>query len=152
MEFDGSVRIPAPPSQVYAVLADIQDRAVHPGSPVELMEKEPQGPTRVGTRWREVVRVAPLLRITMRSEVTEAIADRALAMTFHGASMRGHLRYTLLEDGPDTVLHQQETMHAGGWLRPLDALLGRRLEARLQRRLDELTALFPAAEGRHDPA
>lgn len=144
MEFDGVVRIRASPGRVYEVLADIQDWAVHPGSPVEAMEKDPPGTTRVGTRWRGVVRIAPLVTLTMWSEATEVAPDHLLALRFRGGSMQGRLTYTLVEDGPDTVLRQQETMHAVGWLKPFDAFLGRSLQGRLGHRLDEIRDMFTA--------
>lgn len=71
MDYDLSVTICRPPDVVYATLADIQ-RYVQPGSPVPEMEKIPPGPTTVGTRWREVIRLAPFLTMTIWSEATRS--------------------------------------------------------------------------------
>lgn len=148
VEFDESVLILDAPGEVYAVLADVQDWALGTGSPVKAMDKIPPGPTRVGTRWREVVRIGPWLSMTMWSEVTEVVPDRLLAMRFWGASMEGDLTYTITAQEGDTVLRQQETMYAVGWLRPFDGLLGHLLRRRLARRLDDIADLLssrPAA-------
>jgi hypothetical protein len=59
VRFDESVREAASPSEVDEVLADVQDWALSPRSPVKAMVTMPPGPTRVGTRWREVVRLGP---------------------------------------------------------------------------------------------
>jgi hypothetical protein len=148
VQFDMSVPVRCSPGELYAVLADIQDCAAGPGSPVRAMEKVPPGPTRVGTRWREVVRVGPGPAMTMWSEVTDVVPGRLLAMRFWGGSMEGDLTYTLTVQDGHTVLRQQETMHAVGWLRPLDRPLGRALGTRLARRLRGIAAMFsdgPAA-------
>ena len=59
VEFDESVQIARSSADVFAKLADIQVGAGALGSPVVTMEKLPAEPTQVGTRWREVVRLAP---------------------------------------------------------------------------------------------
>lgn len=138
MDFDESIRIARTPGAVFALLADVQDWAVGPGSPVTTMEKLPPGPTRVGTRWREVVRVARGLSMTMWSEATDVVPDQLLALRFWGTGMKGSLTYTLTACAEGTLLRQQETMHMVGWLRPLDALVGRMLEPRLTSRLRDI--------------
>lgn len=145
MDFDLSVRIDADPELVYAVLADVQRYATGPGSPVLAMDKAPPGPTRVGTRWREVVHVGPLLNMTMWSQVTECAAGRRLQMDFHGGGMRGWLRYTLATPCPGpTMLRQEEHLELQGPLRIFDALVARLLEPRLTARLDHIRSLIEA--------
>lgn len=147
VEFDESIHISASPADVYAVLADVQDWALGPGSPVKAMDKTPSGPTRVGTRWREVVRMGPGLTMTMTSEATEVVPERLLAMRFWGGSMEGDLTYTFTARDGGSVLRQEETMHAVGWLRPFDRLVGRMLRARLSPRLRGIAALVDGATG-----
>jgi hypothetical protein len=57
--FDLSVRIRRPAPDVFALLADIQDAEPLPRRATLRMEKEPTGPTAVGTRWHEAVRIIP---------------------------------------------------------------------------------------------
>ncbi|MDH4308187.1 MAG: SRPBCC family protein [Acidimicrobiia bacterium] len=135
MRFDESISIAAPPSAVFAMLADIQETAAGPGSPVAAMDKIPAGPTTVGTRWREVVRLGLGGQMTMWSEATAVEPDRLLALRFRGGSMHGEITYTIAPENGGAILRHQEWMHAVGWLRPFDRLLGRMLAPRVHRRL-----------------
>lgn len=138
MRFDETISIAAPPSVVFALLADIQDTATGPGSPVSAMDKIPAGPTHVGTRWREVVRLGLGLRLTMWTETIAVEPDRQLMLRFWGGSMRGEITYTIEPSDGGAVLRHEEWMHAVGWLRPLDVLLGRMLAPRIHRRLEAI--------------
>ena len=135
MEYDLSVTIRRPPERVFAFLEDVQDDAAGPGSPVAEMEKIPPGPTGVGTRWREVVRVAPLVRWTIWSEVTAFEPGRVLEETFRGPFMSGWIRYEVEPAGGGTVLRQLETYSPRGPMRLLGARLGRMLGSRIEARL-----------------
>jgi len=128
-----------------ALVSDVQRWAVGPGSPVAAMDKIPRGPTRVGTRWREVVRLGPWARMTVWSEVTAVEADRMLAERFWGAGMRGTLAYIIRPDDGHTVLRQQEHLDAVGWLRPFGGLIARILAPRLHRRLLAVRDLLETA-------
>jgi hypothetical protein len=136
--FDYSVMIRRSPDAVYAYLADVQDHAHAPGSPVCEMVKSPPGPTRAGTCWREVVRLAPLATITMLSEVTAADPGRRLAMTFRGPAMRGDLTYSLQPVERGTVLRQQESLTLVRPLRVLSRPVARMLGPRLADRLQDI--------------
>ena len=57
--FNLSVEIRRPQSAVFALLSDIQDFEPIPRDAAFRMVKEPAGPTAVGTRWHEWVRLAP---------------------------------------------------------------------------------------------
>lgn len=138
MHFDGSVLVGAPPAAVFALLADVQDHAVGPGSPVVAMEKLPPGPTRVGTRWREVVSLAPGLTLEIWSEVTRLEPDRCLEERFWGAGMRGSLTYTLTPSRRGCLLRQQESMRTEGPLRLVGLPWGWMLRRRLVGRLREI--------------
>lgn len=145
MDVDLSVHIAADREVVYAVLADAQQYATGPGSPVLIMDKAPPGPTRVGTRWREVVHVGPFLNMTMWSRVTECTPGRRLQMDFRGGGMRGWLRYTVADDGPGaTMLRQEEHLELLGPLRVFDSIVAWLLEPRLIARLDEIRTLIEA--------
>jgi carbon monoxide dehydrogenase subunit G len=140
MQFDESIRIRRPEHDVFAMLADIQRYATSPGSPVVAMDKIPPGPTVVGTRWREVVRLLGPVTMTMWSEATTVEPDSRLGLRFWGGGMEGTLVYTLTAEGPDTVLRHQESLAAVGPLRPLSGIMGAMLSPRLHRRLRALRA------------
>ncbi len=145
MQYDESVVIARSPSEVFAFLADVQEHAVGPGSPVAEMEKIPPGPTGVGTRWREVVRLGHRFRMTMWGEVTALVPERLLALRFWGGSMRGTLVYTVRPDDGHAVLRQQESMQTVGWLRPFGWVVGRALLPRLHERLLSIRDQLEAA-------
>lgn len=138
MEFDESVPIRRPPSEVFAMLSDVQRWALHSGSPILAMDKLPPGPTEVGTRWREVVRLGPWMRMTIWSEVTAMESGEMLAEHFWGGNMVGELVYTVRPQNGHTVLRQRESMVAVGWLRPFGWVVGQLLKPRLHRRLLEI--------------
>jgi carbon monoxide dehydrogenase subunit G len=138
MRFEGSVHIARPIEDVFGMLADIQDWATGPDSPVEVMEKSPPGATVVGTRWREVVRLGPGMTMTMWTEVDALEPPRLLALRFWGGNMRGRLAYTLTGAGGHTLLDQHETLDAAGPLRPFGPLISLMLTRRLRGRLLEI--------------
>ncbi len=110
-EFDFPVLVRRPREAVFAFLADVQRHVHGPGSPVLEMVKTPPGPTRAGTRWREVVRLAPWTTLTVWSEATAVQPGQLLAMTFRGPGMRGDLTYTLRPvEGGTMLLRQRETL------------------------------------------
>lgn len=59
LAFDLSVRIRGPAPEVFALLADVQDAEPLPRRATLRMVKDPPGPTAIGTRWHEAVRIAP---------------------------------------------------------------------------------------------
>jgi hypothetical protein len=156
MIFDETVLIGRPPGAVFQRLADIQQGAGSPGSPVLEMEKIPPGPTVVGTRWREVVRLSRRRSMTMWSEVTGIEPNVMLAERFWGGSMRGILIYTISPAPEGATLRQQEKMKAFGWLTPFNWVVGRMLRPRLHERLlslrDDLEHAERTTPAAMDPA
>ncbi len=150
MDYDLSVTIRRPPDAVYAALADIQ-RYIDPDSPVPEMEKIPAGPTAVGTRWREVIRLGPFFTMTMWSEVTAIEPNRRLEERFRGPWMTGRLIYTIEPEERGSVLRQQQRITPRGPLRlvagPMNRMFRPRVTARLKAIRDglERDALVPTA-------
>ena len=143
VEFDLSVTVRRRPDEVLAFVADVQRYGDH--SPlVPEMEKIPDGPTRVGTRWREVVRLAPGLRMTVWSEVVSYEPTECLVESFHAGRMGGRLAYTVTPIPGGMLFRQRETLTPKGPLRLFDAqiagMLGPNLTARLQAIRDQLDA------------
>jgi len=137
LDYDLSVTIRRPPDVVYAALADIQ-RSIDPGSPVPEMEKIPAGPTRVGTRWREVIRLGRLLTMTMWSEVTAIEPDRRLEERFRGPWITGRLVYSIAPRDQGCMLRQQQTVTPHGPLRLVAGLMNRMFRPRVAARLEAI--------------
>jgi hypothetical protein len=120
--FDESIAVRCTPAAAFDLLANVDRYATGPGSPVAAMTRIPSGPTAVGTRFREVLRVGPLGRFTVWSEVLTLERPRCLEERFWGPGMHGHLRYTLtVVKAGRTVLRQQQTFVVTGPLAALQA-------------------------------
>lgn len=132
-----------PPEVVFAWLADVQDHAVYPGSPVAAMPKTPSGPTAVGTRWDEVVRLGPV-RMTLVSVVTAIEAGRRLEMRFRGPFQDGDLRYTFHPEDGATRLRQRMTLRIRYAPRPIARRMAARFETRVRTRLEGVRAAIEA--------
>lgn len=143
LTFDLSVAIRRPPATTYAALADVQDLEPIPRTAGVRMRKSPLGPTRVGTRWHEQVRMAPGLWMRIESTVTDARPPDLLGMDFTGAWFTGHLAYEIEVTPDGSVLHQRETLRLK---RPF-TFLSRQVDARLRTRLlDRLADLRDVIE------
>lgn len=138
MHFELSVAIARSPSDVFAFLRDKDLYPQQPGSPVLALDKTTLEPVGVGTRYREVVQMLPLVRGEMLSEITRYEPPRFLEEDFRGAGMRGHLAYEFVPHGDGTVLVQRETLEPLGLLRPFGRLIERSLSAKLQERLESI--------------
>jgi hypothetical protein len=76
--FDLSVTIDRSPKDVFDFLAYKDRYPQKPGSPVLVLEKLTPGAPGVDTRYREVVRMMPLIRRDILSRVTRFEAPRFL--------------------------------------------------------------------------
>lgn len=140
MRFDLAVDIDRPPAEVFAFLRD-KDRHPRPeGSPVLVLERTTAGWPGVGTRYREVVQMAPFVKGEIRSQLTRYEPDRALEEDFAGAGMEGHLAYELLPRGSGTRLLQHQTLEPTGALKLLAPIIRRMFARRLERRLEGIKA------------
>ncbi|HEX6514281.1 MAG TPA: SRPBCC family protein [Nocardioidaceae bacterium] len=142
--FDLAVEIGRPPEDVYAVLSDVQLYVeTVPASGTVRMTKSPAGPTRIGTRWHERVRVTPGYWMAVDSVATEVDPPGLLGMDFRSGWFTGHLTYTIEPVAGGSRLRQQERLRLHPPLRTfarsVDAMLRPRLVARLEdiRRLVE---------------
>lgn len=140
--FDLSVAVARTPQEVFAWLADVQDHEPIPRRTVVRMVKEPPGPTRVGTRWHEQVKLAPGWWLRVESIATRVEDPDRLEMDFRSPWFCGHLAYELDEAETGTVLHQRETIRLRaplGWLTPL---VERSLRSHLVERLGDIRAVL----------
>mgnify|MGYP001822612452 FL=1 len=132
------------------MLADVQRYVDHPGSPIPEMEKIPAGPTTVGNRWREIVRLAPFITMTVLSEVTDIEPGRRLDETFSCPWMIDSISYSIEPDDGGSLLRQRETLTPHGPLRLVAGVMNRLLEPRPRARLEAIRELLEH-EGANQP-
>ena len=142
MYFELSISIKRSPADVFAFLRDKDQVAHEEGSPVLVLEKTTPGPPRVGTHYREVVRMLPFLTGEILSEITRFEPYRHLEEKFQGAGMHGHLAYQLLPEMDGTQLIQREMIHYRGVLKYCGPILQVFLSRRLRERLENIKAVL----------
>jgi len=140
--FDLSIAIRRQPADVFAFLADIQDAEPIPRRAAVKMVKKPSGPTAVGTRWHERVRMAPALWLHIESVVTEIAQPSRLGMDFHSHWFAGHLTYEIQAEAGGSVLCQHETLQPRGPVRWLEKFIEPYLRRQLVRRLRDIQHLL----------
>lgn len=139
---EAAEEIARPAEVVFAFIRDI-DRAERPIALVPVLDKVTAGPVRVGTAYREVVRLAPLLRAEIRSVVSSFESPRVLEYTFTwrllGLRMEGELSYRLEPLGPSRVrVAQRQTLRPQAVLRAFAGPIGRAFTARVRQRLADV--------------
>lgn len=140
--FDLSVAIRRPPREVFALLADIQEAEPIPRDATVRMVKEPIGPTTVGTRWHEWVKVAPGFWLYVESIVSDVAEPYRLGMDFRSRWLTGHLTYDIEPTADGTVLHHRETVQTRALLRWLRPIVERGMRPRLMRRLADIKRIL----------
>jgi hypothetical protein len=140
--FELSVMIARSPADVFAFLRDKDLYPQEPGSPVLVLDKTTDDPPELGTCYREVVQMLPLIRGEILSEITRYEPDRYLGEQFKGAGMQGHLLYEFVPYGSGTELIQRETLQPLGLLRLAGPLIERMLYRRLRERLQAIKSIL----------
>jgi hypothetical protein len=149
-DIDLSIAVRRPPEAVFALLADIQDVEPIPRRAHVVMTKEPVGPTRLGTRWHERVRLAPGCWLSVESVVTELHPPTLIGIDFASRPWSGHLTYVVEPQGSvGSVLHHQETLRVRGLLTPLTTPIGRQLRTHIQQRLLDLKQVLEEGSAPH---
>jgi len=142
--FELSVRIRRQPADVFRFLRDKDRYPQEPGSPVLALDKITDGEPRVGTRYREIVQMAPFVRGEILSAITRYEPPRFLEEDFEGAGMQGHLAYEFAPDVDGTLLIQRETLEPVGTLTIASPLIRLMLARRLKMRLDGIKRVLEA--------
>jgi hypothetical protein len=140
--FDLAVAIGRPPAAVFALLADVQDVEPIPRRAAVRMVKEPAGPTTIGTRWHEWVRLAPGCWFHVESVVSDVHKPYQLGMDFHSRWLTGHLTYVIEPAADGSILHQRETVRPRALLRWLSPFIERSMRPRLVQRLADIKAIL----------
>ena len=138
MLLDLSVAIDRPVEEVFAFIRDI-DKQRH-GDRVASIEKVTPGSIRVGTQYRERVRMPFGRQGELLIEITKLDPPHQLSTRFQGPVMHGEIAYTLTPSDQGTHLHQLERISYTGWAWPANVLGRRPLRDKVRRRLDGFKA------------
>jgi hypothetical protein len=142
--FDGDIEIDCSAQEAFDLLVNTDRYATGPGSPVLRMERIPEGEARLGTRWREVIRLGPLARMTVWSEIVTLDPPTALQLRFDLPGATGTLTYRIGPGADRRVrLVQHQTFVLSGRMSGLRRWMIERLWApRASRRLDDIRAVL----------
>jgi hypothetical protein len=140
--FDLSVRIRRPALEVFALLADIQDAEPLPRRATLRMDKDPSGPTAVGPRWHEAVKIAPGYWLQIENFVTETERPARLGIDFTARWLGGHLTYEIETTKDGCILYHRETLRPRAWLPWLSTVIAPSLRRHVAERLADIRALL----------
>ena len=135
MEFHLSIEVNRPLTEVFAFLADMRNHPREQDSKVLLVEKTTPGPVGIGTRYREIVQMVPLVRVEMTSEVTRYEPNERVEITWHGGGMEGVLVYSFEAHRGGTILALHETVTPKGLMRLAEPVIHRSFDQTLASRL-----------------
>ncbi len=149
MKFERSISINCKPEKVFSFLRDKDQFQQEPDSPVLLLEKTTPGPVGVGTSYREVVQMFPLIKGEILSTVQRYEPPRYLEESFRGTGMDGNLAYEFIPVEEGTHLIQRETIQFHGLFGLFSSLMGRMLLKAVEARLEGIKKVLeskPAGE------
>ena len=148
MVFEVGAFIQRPIAEVFAFFRDIERYAGRAGSVVPVYDKLTPGPTGVGTRYREVIRLTPWHTMENESELTEFEPPTRLASRFWFRSglLYGDLAYDLAPSNGGTCVTQRQTLELRGWLRPLRPFIRLTFARRLRWRMATIKRLLERRE------
>ncbi|MDO9086264.1 MAG: SRPBCC family protein [Anaerolineaceae bacterium] len=142
MKFECSIFIHCEPDETFIFLRDKEQFQQEPGSPVLVLEKITPGPVGIGTRYREVVQMFPLIKGEIYSTVQRFEPPRYLEETFSGTGMEGYLAYEFIPEEEGTRLIQRETIQFYGMFGFFAPLMERMLLKAIDARLEGIKALL----------
>ncbi len=135
IDWSSSITIHRPPEIVFDFLANIHEVQQAEGSPVLALDLITAGPPRQGSRYREVVQMAPFIKGEILSEITVFEPPRVLEMTWRGSGMAGFDSYELDAFQNGTTLKHKKCTSCIGFLRIMEPLMRSPLVSRLEQRL-----------------
>lgn len=136
------VHIDKPPVDVFWFLCNKDTHKQQHNSPVLLLEKITDGPVGVGTRYREVVQMAPFIKSEILSEISKYEQCSVLEETWAGGGMKGILTYFFNTAGQGTELIQQVEIETHWLLKLFDPVIANMYAKAAQYRLDCIKAIL----------
>lgn len=144
--WSSSIEIQTPPELVFDFLANIQNVPQPEDSPVLALEMITEGPPRLGSRYREVVRMMPFIKGEIFSEITAFDFPRMLELTWKSSGMHGMDRYELDSRPSGTILKHTKHTSFLGILRIMEPILRLPLIPRLEERLVDIKRILEGDE------
>jgi hypothetical protein len=146
--WSSSIDIRRSPEVVFEFLANIQEVQRADDSPVLALDLITEGPPRLGSKYREVVRMMPLLKGEIISEITAFDVPHILELTWKGPGMSGTDRYVLDSSQYGTTLKHTKCTSFIGILRIMEPVMRIPLIPRLEQRLVGLKHIIEERENR----
>lgn len=135
MEINVSIEIDRPMSEIYAFISDMENHAQEEDSKVLLVEKITHGPVEVGTRYREVVQMFPVIHVNMISEVTRFEPHECIEFAWKGGGMEGIFTYYVESQNDGARLRLHETITPRGIMVLVEPVIKRMFQSTLEKRL-----------------
>lgn len=140
------IQISKPPIEVFQFLCSKDTYEQQNDSPVLSLEKTTTGPLAVGTRYREVVQMAPFVKSQMLSEITRYEPYSVLEEQWAGGGMKGILTYLCHQVGPGTELVQHVSIETHWLLTPFSAIISRTYSKAAQYRLEVIKMILETGQ------
>lgn len=150
MKFERSISICCKPEEAFVFLRDKDQFQQEPGSPVLVLEKTTPGPVGVGTCYREVVQMFPLIKGEILSIVKRYEPPRYLEESFRGNGMDGYLAYEFISVNEGTLLVQRETIQFHGLFGLFSPLMERMLLKAVVARLEGIKTILEKRSDKED--
>ncbi len=142
MEFELSVVINRPLEEVFAFFRDIDQYAGQKGTIVPVYDKVTPGSVGVGTQYREVVQVMPLVTGEILTEVVGYEPSQRLAYRFVALGMAGELTYCFEAVEEGTWLVQRQSLWPSGWMKLFSPIIGAMFSRMIARRLASIKSFL----------
>ena len=140
------IQINKPPVEVFQFLCNKDTYKQQNDSPVLSLEKTTTGPLGVGTRYREVVQMAPFIKSQMLSEITRYEPYSVLEEKWAGGGMKGILTYFFHQVGHGTELVQHVSFETHWLLRLFNAIISKTYSKAAQYRLEVLKMILETGQ------
>ncbi len=147
MLFQFKIRIDESPSAVFHFLCHKDSHKQEKDSPVLLLEKTTAGPVGIGTRYREVVQMAPFIKSQILSEITRYEPDSVLEERWAGGGMKGILTYFFHPANQGTDLIQQVNIETKWFLKAFNSIISKMYVKAARYRLDCIKAILETGQG-----
>ena len=140
------IQINKPPVEVFQLLCNKDKYEQQNDSPVLSLERTTAGPLGVGTRYREVVQMAPFIKSQMLSEITRYEPHSVLEERWAGGGMRGVLTYFFHPVGQGMELVQHVSIEPHRLLRPFSAIIFKTYSRAARYRLEVIKMILETGQ------